>query len=290
MFRRPLLLAGLLGLGLAGSLTLVAGADTHPASTTGSSAASFPVTRVVTSRRVLHPLVIGHRGNPSQAPEETLPSFQAAIDAHADVLEFDVQWTKDNAMVAMHDDTLDRTTDCTGSVQSKTLAAVRACDAGSWRGARWAGTRVPTMQEVVALAKQHAIRIAPEIKQDTVTAAQVAAFARVITAAGMKSRTVVQSFSPTSLQQFRALGTGVAVGLITSRATRTVASVRATGAMYYIVDYPSITPAQVTAFQAAGISVWLYTVTNASNNALARSSYPNGIITNDVGLTRSQLP
>jgi glycerophosphoryl diester phosphodiesterase len=244
----------------------------------------------VTIRRVLHPTVIGHRGEPSAAPEQTLPSFQAAIDHRADVLEFDVQWTRDGAMVVLHDSTLDRTTDCTGGVQTKTLAEVRVCDAGSWRGAEWVGTRVPTMQEVVTLAKEHNLRIAPEIKQGTVTRAQLAAFARVISAAGMESKTVVQSFSRASLELYRSLETDVALGFVTLRSTRDVATVKATGASYYIVDTASITAAQVRAFQAARIKVWLYTVTDAANNRAALSRYPNGVITNDVVLTRSSVP
>ena len=192
-------------------------------------------------------------------------------------------------MVALHDATLDRTTDCTGSVQAKTLAQVRLCDAGSWRGGAWAGTRVPTMQEVVALAAEHDVRIAPEIKQGSVTSTQVAAFAQVISDAGMESDTVVQSFSRASLALYRSVGTQVGLGYITLRSTQTVATVKATGATVYVVDTPSITAVQVRAFQSAGIRVWLYTVTDAGSNRAALSRYPDGVITNDVGLTRSAV-
>jgi glycerophosphoryl diester phosphodiesterase len=286
-------LATLLGLAvlLPATASATVRGDHSPSSARAEGvASSFPVTRVVTARRVLHPTVIGHRGEPAAAPEQTLPSFQAAIDHRADVLEFDVQWTRDGAMVALHDSTLDRTTDCTGTVQTKTLAEVQGCDAGSWRGAEWVGTRVPTMQEVVALAREHNLRIAPEIKQDPVTRTELVAFAQVISDAGMAARTVVQSFSRTSLELYRSLGTGVALGYITLRSTRDVATVKGTGASVYIVDTASITRAQVRAFQAARIKVWLYTVTDAANNRAALSRYPNGVITNDVVLTRSALP
>ena len=146
------------------------------------------------------------------------------------------------------------------------------------------------MQEVVALAQEHNLRIAPEIKQDPVTRTELAAFAQVISDAGMEARTVVQSFSRTSLELYRSLGTGVALGYITLRSTRDVATVTGTGASVYIVDTASITRAQVRKFQAARIKVWLYTVTDAANNRAALSRYPNGVITNDVVLTRSALP
>jgi glycerophosphoryl diester phosphodiesterase len=247
------------------------------------------VTTVVTWRDMSRPWVIGHRGEPSTAPEETLPSFQAAIDDQADVIEFDVRWTKDNEMVALHDSTLNRTTDCTGAVQSKTLAEVRRCDAGSWLAAKWTGTRVPTMREVVALAKKHHKRIAPEIKQNPVTRAQVTAFAREITDAGIASSTVVQSFSATALKLFRSVEEDAALGYLNSGAAKSVTAIEATGAVYYIVPYTHITRAQVRTLRRAHIRVWVYTITNAANNLAATNLLPNGIITNNVVLTRSGL-
>lgn len=266
-------------------------ASNTPMATEGAprAAATWPVTTVVTRRSVVRPLLIGHRGEPFQAPEETLPSFRAAITDHADVLEFDVRWTSDNAMVALHDSTLDRTTNCTGAVKSKTLAEVRRCDAGSWMAAKWAGTQVPTMGEVVALAKHYHKRIAPEIKQTSVSEAQVAAFARVITDAGMQSATVVQSFSVKALKLYRSVETGAALGYLNSGAFKSATAIHATGASYYIVPYDQITGAQVRSLQLAGIRVWVYTITSPADSRAAKKLSPNGIITNNIALTRSAL-
>ncbi|HUP57998.1 MAG TPA: glycerophosphodiester phosphodiesterase family protein [Bdellovibrionota bacterium] len=94
-------------------------------------------------------LVVGHRGTIVHAPENTIPAFQKAIELGADLLEMDVRETRDGELVIMHDATLDRTTDGTGAVASRTLAEIRAFDAGSWFGAEWRGTRVPTFREVL---------------------------------------------------------------------------------------------------------------------------------------------
>jgi glycerophosphoryl diester phosphodiesterase len=72
-------------------------------------------------------LLIGHRGSPIQAPENSFEGFELAYHQGADGLEFDVQWTQDDRNVVMHDDTLDRTTTCTGPVRERTLDALRSC-------------------------------------------------------------------------------------------------------------------------------------------------------------------
>src|SRR5215216_7029064 len=69
---------------------------------------------------------IAHRGGPTNAPENTLAAFRNAITHGADWLEFDVQMTKDGALVVIHDETVDRTTDGTGAVGNQTLEQIRS--------------------------------------------------------------------------------------------------------------------------------------------------------------------
>jgi glycerophosphoryl diester phosphodiesterase len=101
--------------------------------------------------------VIAHRGASVEAPENTLPAFEAAVQRGADAFELDVRLTADGAPVVIHDDTLDRTTDRTGLVRAHTLAELRAVDAGARftpdRGRtypyRGGDTRIPTLGEVL---------------------------------------------------------------------------------------------------------------------------------------------
>jgi glycerophosphoryl diester phosphodiesterase len=102
-------------------------------------------------------LVIAHRGSSAEAPENTLPAFEAAVARGADAIELDVRLTADGAPVVIHDATLDRTTDRTGPVAALTLAELRAVDAGCHftpdRGRthpfRGGDARVPTLGEVL---------------------------------------------------------------------------------------------------------------------------------------------
>lgn len=97
--------------------------------------------------------VIAHRGASHARPENTMPAFTHAIELGADLLEFDVRRTADGHPVIMHDLTVDRTTDGTGAVSSLKLREIRALDAGVRFHERYAGTKVPKLQEVLKVAR-----------------------------------------------------------------------------------------------------------------------------------------
>jgi len=92
-----------------------------------------------------------HRGCMDTHPESTLPAFRQAIALGAHMIEFDVQLSRDSQMVVMHDATVDRTTTGTGNVADLSLAELRKLDAGAKKDARFAGTPVPTFEEVLAI-------------------------------------------------------------------------------------------------------------------------------------------
>jgi glycerophosphoryl diester phosphodiesterase len=102
------------------------------------------------------PLAIGHRGLSATFPENTVISFAAALAAGADGIEGDLHLTKDGQVVLMHDDTLDRTTNCTGRVDAHTYAELSNCSAGypALFGPKFGFVPIPLFEEVVALISQ----------------------------------------------------------------------------------------------------------------------------------------
>jgi len=92
-----------------------------------------------------------HRGGFESTPENTIAGFKEAIKYGAQMIEFDIQFTKDSALVIMHDGTVDRTTTGSGAVADMTLNEVRKLDAGSKKGQEFAGAQVPTLDETLAL-------------------------------------------------------------------------------------------------------------------------------------------
>ena len=94
--------------------------------------------------------IIAHRGASHDAPENTLAAFKLGWQQGADAVELDIWLTKDGKIICLHDEDTERTTGVAGKVGEKTLAELRAMDAGSWKGAEWKGERLPTLAEALA--------------------------------------------------------------------------------------------------------------------------------------------
>ncbi len=141
---------------------------------------------------------IAHRGGLAYAPENTLAAFQNGIDQGVDWLEFDVQMTKDGALVVIHDETVDRTTNGTGAVRDMTLDQVRSLDAGR-------GEQVPTFLEVIQLAKSHGVKILPETKSAHLYPGVEEKMLRELEHTAYLDHTVIQSFEADSLEKLHRL-------------------------------------------------------------------------------------
>jgi glycerophosphoryl diester phosphodiesterase len=102
----------------------------------------------------VEPSVVAHRGLLRDAPENTLPNFAACLDVGMG-FEFDVRRSRDGALVCLHDDTLERTTDGHGNVCEHSLAELQELDAGAWFGSAFRGTRIPTIDAVLKLISDH---------------------------------------------------------------------------------------------------------------------------------------
>ena len=99
-----------------------------------------------------HVVAISHRGEHLHHPENTIPAFTEAIRVGADFIEVDVQTTADGKLVLSHDSTVDRCTNGTGNVRDMTFVEIERLDAGIKSSPEFAGTRVPTFDEVLKMA------------------------------------------------------------------------------------------------------------------------------------------
>lgn len=112
--------------------------------------------------------VIGHRGIAAAYPENTLISFEKAVEAGVDAIEFDVHMTRDEQLVVTHDPTVNRCSNGTGDVNSYTLNQLKALDFGKWKSPEFAGTRIPTLDETLDAihAKRPELFLLVELKDD----------------------------------------------------------------------------------------------------------------------------
>ncbi|MFT4157752.1 MAG: glycerophosphodiester phosphodiesterase family protein [Microbacterium sp.] len=161
-------------------------------------------------------LVVAHRGASTTAPENTLPAIAAAATAHADYVEIDIRMSKDGVPVVIHDSTVDRTTDGTGPVASLTLAEMQRLDAGSWFSPEYAGTRIPTLEQVLALTADTHLSIVIEYKGRW-TPAAISTTVDQIAAADLRGHVITQSFNEQTVENISTVAPNLFVGWLTDR-------------------------------------------------------------------------
>ncbi|WP_248928860.1 glycerophosphodiester phosphodiesterase family protein [Paenibacillus hamazuiensis] len=100
-------------------------------------------------------VVAAHRGLKCDYPENTLLAFHEALEAGADMLEFDLRLSKDGVVVVIHDETVDRTTNGSGKVGDLTVSELKQLDAGGWFGKPFEGLKIPTFEELCDLLRAY---------------------------------------------------------------------------------------------------------------------------------------
>ena len=225
------------------------------------------------------PAIIGHRGVVnSSVPENTLASLRRAAPSAA-ILEFDVRLTADHELVLMHDETLNRTTNCSGLVSSWALADLQAqCRAGD--------QPVPTLAEATAYAETLTSGIAPELKDADISDEDIGKALTLIEDHGLADRVVVQSFNPGTLVRVHAQRPGLRTAYVSPQPP-TMSAIRATEATTVAVRQDNLTAARVALYKEAGLRVWTYTALTQAHLAAARGKRVDAVVTNVPGVAAS---
>lgn len=109
--------------------------------------------------------IIAHQGVLEDVPENTFAALKRVAELGIDGIGVDIRQTKDNQLILMCDETIDRTTDGKGRVDQLTYAEIKQYDAGSWRSAEFIGERVPLLSDVLRFCKVNNIKLLLNIKQ-----------------------------------------------------------------------------------------------------------------------------
>ena len=181
-----------------------------------------PMEALLDLSRYSRPLLIGHRGYPAKFPENTLASFEGAIQAGCDMIELDVTITDDRKVVVIHDDTLDRTTNGKGLVGYFTLEEIKQLDAGKWFAPRFSGERVPELAEVMKLTAGRCM-VNIEIKESAFEGTYPSdsiehQVVDLVKACGAMDRVIVSSFDARILRRIAAMEEPPAIALISDDA------------------------------------------------------------------------
>jgi len=160
------------------------------------------------------PFIIAHRGASAAAPQNTLAAFRKAMELGADGVELDVQLSADGAVVVIHDFAVDKTTDGTGRVATKTLLELEALDAGAKFSPQFAGERIPTLAQVFEVL-QGKLLVNVELKDFNPRSSALAApVVEVVRKHAMEKRVLFSSFNPFALRAVKRLAPQIPAGLL----------------------------------------------------------------------------
>jgi glycerophosphoryl diester phosphodiesterase len=227
---------------------------------------------------------VAHRGASGVAPENTVAAFDEAIRLGAPAVEFDLRLSKDNVPVVLHDATLDRTTTCRGLLGDHTWLDLLAMDAGSWKHPRFAGIRIPSLDEAL-LAIGPFARPVIELKVPFPPELLLASLRKY----DLESEVLVISFQPEWLIPCRRASKELALGLLSDTWSENLSGqARALDAETLLLHTDVLGTGQVAAAEANGLEVWCFTPNEVGLIAACAAMGVTGIITDYPDLIRTR--
>lgn len=226
--------------------------------------------------------ITAHRGDSGHAPENTLPAIENAIAKRADYVEIDIRRTADDRLVLMHDSSAMRTAGVERCIEECSFAEVDLLDVGSWYGTEYAGTAVPTLEDVLKISKGR-IGVNIEIKGaegDTKIAAKVV---EEIRRCGVEAECTVTSGNYEYLKAVEEENSSIRTGIILSDADN--------WRDYEVVDFFSVSlqalnKTIVREMKEAGKEIHVWTANEANEIRMAMEYQLDNIITDMPQETR----
>ncbi len=212
------------------------------------------------------PLVIAHRGYSRVAPENTLLAYQKAIEVGADMVEMDINLTKDGELVMIHDHFLERTTNGFGLVQDCTLDELKQLDAGFHFQPKLEGTQIPTVEEAIQLIQEAGILACFEIKGGNTERACI--IAEKLMQLFQKYNTFEWANACSYYPEAISLAKQLAPELVTSRErlpddspfeiNETVKQALDSNSQIVLSDFSVLKPGDIDNLHGAGIAMWTW--------------------------------
>lgn len=227
---------------------------------------------------------VGHRGASAYAPENTVAAFDEAVRMGARAVEFDLRLTADGTPVVIHDETVDRTTNGTGPVARYDRFDLLTLDAGSWMHVRFAGTRIPTLEEALLAIGP---RARPVIELKVPVSPEVVL--RALRRYDLQDEAFVLCFNDEWLLPFRTASRDLALGLLADRWSQELPNrARYLAAELVCLNVDALGHPQVAACETQGLEVWCYTANDVGMVAACAAMGVTGIVTDRPDLIRTR--
>lgn len=233
------------------------------------------------------PIIFAHRGASAYAPENTLAAFELAAKQGAAAIEFDVKLTSDHKVIIIHDQTLERTTDGSGKVVKKRLAALRELDAGAWKSAEFRGEKIPLLEEVFEAVGNKVLMNIELTNYSTPFDGLVKEVAALVRKHNMQERIIFSSFLFTNLLSARRLLPDVPCGQLIESGKAGGWQRTAARFMKLEAEHPftaDVTPDLVQKVHERGRRVHVWTVNDPAEMHRLYDCAVDGIFTDDPPL------
>lgn len=231
-------------------------------------------------------LIAAHRGYSSEAPENTIPAFEEAISNMSDYVELDVQETKDGKIVVLHDSNLKRVAGINKNIWNLNYADIADVDVGSWFSEDFVGVTIPTLEEVMEMAKGR-LKLNIEIKLTGHEKNIEKSVVKIIEKYGMENDCVVTSFQAKALKKVKEANPDIQTGYILHVAYGDFSSLDYADALS--VNYSFATELLIDEAHSTGKKVYVWTVntSEAINNMINNGA--DMIITDDPVLAKETI-
>ncbi len=223
-------------------------------------------------------LIIAHRGASGNAPENTLAAFRKAVALGATFIETDLQLSRDARFMAIHDATVNRTTNGHGAVHDMTLADLRKLDAGSWFGSEFAGERIPTLEEILEFSKKNDVVFYLEIKPGAAWGGEHALIG-ALRDSGEIPRAVVISFDAAIVLNLRKIEPTLMTGLLyDGQIENPLEKAVEIGARQLAIRGDLVTPALIAQAKKKDLQVVCWTVNHPAHMRMLAAAGVDGIM------------
>jgi glycerophosphoryl diester phosphodiesterase len=258
-----------------------------------SAEARMPTALLPTARELImrsEPVLVGHRGLPIEAPENTLASFEAAMKHKPDFIELDYRHSGDGVPMVIHDEKLDRTTDARAVfggenilIGTKTAKELAQLDAGRWKDERFAGTVLPTLEAALDQMTPTTCVMIERKDGDAET------LIKLLHAKKLTERVIIQAFDWSFIDDCRRLDPKIPTGLLGSDPLDAdkIAKAKAIGSEVVGWKEQDLDETGIKAAHKAGFKVWSWTVNKEERARQLISWGLNGLITNHCNVARA---
>lgn len=246
--------------------------------------------------------VIAHRGASAYYPENTMISFEGAIAMGADMVELDVQLSRDGEVVVFHDEKLSRCTNNKGKVSDYSLVELKKLDAGSWFGKRYQGAKIPTLEEALSFCQDKIavnIEIKTEAVKEKIRNGIEEKCLKIVGQNSMREHIVFSSFDPRAIRHLKEIDRTVAAAVDVAAAVLFEKEyygsklpseiIELLGADVFNCSKNELSKKWLTDIKANNIPVNIYTVNDKRNMCRFLELGVSGIFTNKPDILKRVL-